>query len=495
MTHVRTLIVGAGFSGIGMAVALRDAGMDDFVVLEKAAAPGGTWRENTYPGCACDVPSAVYSFSFEPNPDWSHVYAHQPEIEAYLNRTVERRGLAGAIRFGTELLAAEWDEADSLWRIETNRGAYTADVLIAGAGPLHQPVVPDLPGLDRFEGTVFHSAEWRHEHDLCGERVAVVGTGASAIQFVPRIQPTVGRMHLFQRTAPWVLPKLDHRIGSLEKAVYRRIPGAQRTLRELLYHGFELVQLAQRHPRAMQQLERIARLHLRRSVPDPELREALTPSFVLGCKRILQSNDYYPAITADNVEVVTHPVRELGANSVSAADGIEREVDTIIFGTGFHATDPPIAKRVRGREGSSLEGVWHGSPQAYLGTTIAGFPNAFLVIGPNLGNGHSSAIVLIEAQARYIVDALRTMDAERLATVEPRAEIQERWNRDVQEALAGTVWNAGGCSSYYLDANGRNSAIYPWTTLDLRRRLRSFDRDAFATTSRADTRSRATAAA
>lgn len=480
---VRVLIVGGGFSGVGAAIRLKRAGIEDLVLLEKAEQLGGTWRDNTYPGCACDVPSTLYSYSFDLNPDWGRVFALQPEIDGYLRDVAERHGVLPHVRFGCEVTEAHWDEGRARWIVKTTKGRYVAQAIVGAAGPLHEPSIPNLPGLDRFEGAMFHSSRWDHQHELDGERVAVVGTGASSIQFVPEIQPRVGRLHLFQRTAPWVLPKPDHAIPRVEKAFFRHVPGAQRAWRATLYHALELMQLAQRRPKVMQQVQRVGLAHLRLRVRDPKLRAALTPDFTLGCKRILMSNTYYGALQRENVEVVPHAVREVREGSVVGADGVEREVDTIIFGTGFHATDPPIAARVRGRDGRTMAETWQGSPQAYLGTTVSGFPNLFLVIGPNTGNGHTSAFVIIEAQLEYIVGALEAMERDGLASVDVRAERQAAYDADVQDALAGTVWNAGGCQSWYLDDNGRNASIYPWTTIDLRRRTGSFDLTEYEVTS------------
>jgi cyclohexanone monooxygenase len=475
------VVIGAGFAGVGAAIKLQEAGFDDFAVLEKADRLGGTWRDNTYPGCGCDVPSAVYSFSFAPNPDWSHAYADQQEIQDYLERTAEEFGVTPRIHFGTEVQEARWSEAEQRWQLETSAGPYTARAVIAGAGPLHEPNLPDVPGIDTFKGKVFHSARWDHDYDLTGRRVAAVGTGSSAIQFVPMIQPQVERLYLFQRTAPWVIPKFDRRVTDGEKKLFRRFPATQRALRGALYYLFELTQLAQRRPRVMQRIQRVVLLHLKRQVKDPELRRVLTPNFTFGCKRILFSNTYYPALQAPNAELVPRALREIKENSVVDADGVEREVDTIIFGTGFHVTDLPIAKRIVAADGRSMADVWQGSPRAYLGTTVAGFPNLFLMIGPNIGNGHTSAIVLIEAQLEYAIAALEAMRQRRLASVAVRDEVQSAWNERVQAALAGTVWNSGGCQSYYLDRNGTNSTIYPWTTIDLRRRTADFRLDEYLT--------------
>ncbi len=473
--HRRVLIVGGGFSGIGVAIELLSRGERDFQILEKASELGGTWRDNTYPGCACDVPSQLYSFSFAPKADWSRVFAEGPEIQQYLLDVAERFGVRPHVRTNTEVRAVTWDEAGQRWRVDTSVGAYTADVVVLGAGPLHHPRIPDITGRERFAGRAFHTARWEHDHDLAGRRVAVVGTGSSAIQLVPKIQPFVEHLVLFQRTAPWVLPKLDHRYPTLEQAAFRRVPGFRRAYRGAIEGTLELLQLAQRSPATMRRLQAIGTWHLRRQVADPALRRALTPSFTLGCKRLLLSNTYYPAVASDNVTLVRAPLAEITEHGVVGGDGVAHEVDTIVWGTGFYVTDPPIAELVVGRDGRSLSQHWDGSPRAYLGTTIAGFPNLFFMIGPNLGNGHGSAFTLIEAQAKYLADALALMRARGLASVDVRADLQGRYNADVQAALSGTVWNAGGCASYYLDRNGTNSSIYPWTTLDLRRRLRRFD--------------------
>ncbi len=467
------VIIGAGFSGLGAARELRRAGFADVVILEKAEECGGTWRDNTYPGCACDVPSHLYSFSDRPWV-WSRVFAQQPEIQRYLLDVADREGLRAQIRFGHELQSAHWDGGRALWRITTNRGVLEARALVAATGPLHEPSTPDIPGLSSFEGTVFHSARWNHAHDLTGRRVAVVGTGSSAIQFVPTVQAQAASMVLFQRTAPWVLPKPDHAYGALQQWAFRRIPGFRRAYRGALYLALEGLQQLQRRARWMDRLRPLALRHLYRQVKSPGLRAALTPHFTLGCKRLLLSNTYYPALQQPNVSLEPGGLEEVSANAVRGEDGTWHEVDTIIFGTGFRVTDPPIAERIFA-EGTCLREQWNGSPRAYLGTTVRGFPNLFLMIGPNLGNGHSSAFVLIEAQSKYIASALEWMRKTSTDAVAVSPAIEARYNGAVQEALEPTVWNAGGCNSYYLDVRGINSSIYPWSTIDLRRRMRRFE--------------------
>ncbi len=473
--HHRIVIVGAGFGGLGTGIRLKQAGIDDFVILEKAGEVGGTWRENTYPGVACDVPSHLYSFSFAPNPDWSRMFSPGQEIWEYLRRCVTEFGLQEHLRFGHELTEAAWDEEASRWDVQTSAGAFTADVVVAAPGPLHEPSFPDVPGIEDFQGEMFHSAAWDHDYDLRGKRVAVIGSGASSIQFVPEIQPQVSRLHLFQRTAPWVVPRLDHPISGRVRRLYRRVPQLQAAVRGWIYATREAVVVGFMHPRVMALPQLVATKHLERQVADPELRAKLTPTFTIGCKRVLISNDWYPAITQPNVEVVAGGLTAVRQSSVIGPDGTEREVDAIIFGTGFHITEPPIGRLVRGRDGATLAEHWHGSPEAYLGTTVTGFPNLFLLVGPNSALGHNSIIYMIESQVAYIMDALRIMDAGGVQTIEVRPEVQETFRDEIDAELAGSVWNSGGCSSYYLDASGRNSTIWPGFTWRYRQRTRHFD--------------------
>lgn len=476
--RVEILVIGAGCSGIGAAIRFRQAGIDDFVVLEKASDVGGTWRENTYPGCACDVPSALYSYSFAPNPSWTRAFAGQAEIWRYLRRVADEHRVTERIRFGVEVLAARFDDDERRWRVETSQGVYSARVVVAAAGPLHRPRIPDIDGLASFRGKVFHSAEWDHSYDLAGKRVAVIGTGASAVQFVPEIQPRIGTLHVFQRTPSWVLPKPDHRVPWIESELFRRFPRSQRALRDAEYALLEALAVGFRHPRILRGLQQLGRLHLRAQVKDAALRRALTPSFVLGCKRILLSNSYYRALTQPNVAV--HPTAVVGIRegAVVGADGTVAEVDVIIFGTGFHVTDPPIADRIIAR-GRSLADDWRGSPRGYMGTTIVGYPNLFMMLGPNLGTGHSSAFSIIEAQLDHVVAAIEEMRAKRWSRIEVLRDVEASYNDEVQAALASTVYNAGGCSSYYLDANGRNSTTWPWSTTRLVERVSRFDRAAY----------------
>ncbi len=474
--HFRVAIVGSGFAGLGMARALKRDGMDDFVVLERAGELGGTWRDNTYPGCQCDVPSTLYSFSFAPNPNWTHTYPLQSEILEYLHAVAREERLTPHIRFRQEVRAARWDDDAKHWALETRGGPVTADLLVLGVGALAQPSVPALPGIDRFEGTVFHSARWNHDHDLRGRRVAVIGTGASAIQFVPRIQGYVSQLHVFQRTPPWILPHTDRPTTSLERFLWRTAPRSQHLWRALVYAAREsLVVGLALEPRLMRAAENIAKAHLRAQVADPHLRRVLTPRYRLGCKRILISNDYYPALCKANVAVVDGGLEEVRSHSVVGTDGVEREVDTIIFGTGFHATDPPQADYIWGRQGRLLADSWRAGMSAYLGTACHGFPNAFMLAGPNTGLGHSSMIYMIESQVAHVMRALRAMERRGAVEIEVRDAALAAYNAEVQRKLEGTVWNTGGCRSWYLDAHGRNTALWPSFTFRFRELARNFD--------------------
>ena len=479
--HVDIAIVGSGFAGLAAAVRLKQA-RRGFVILERAGDLGGTWRDNDYPGCACDVPSHLYSFSFALNPNWSRAFSPHDEIFEYLRRTATDFGIADRISYDTTVLEARWDDATRRWMLRTTKGELTANVLIAGTGGLSEPSIPEVPGLEAFEGTTFHSATWNHDHDLNGERVAVIGTGASAIQFVPHVQRVAGHMTLFQRTAPWILPRRDRGIGRRERWVYRHVPFAQRIVRTLIYWGRETWVIGFQRPNLMRLPEKQALRYLRKQVPDPELRTKLTPRFRLGCKRVLLSNDYYPALTRPNVDVVTDRIVEVLPRAIVTEDATgsrkEHPVDTIIFGTGFHVTDPPVAAHVFDGAGRSLADHWaEDGMAAFHGVTIAGFPNLFFLVGPNTGLGHNSIVLMIETQVRYVVDALKQMERRGIVAIEPHRDVQQRYNEKLQARLRGTVWNAGGCASWYLDPAGRNTTLWPTFTFSFRRELRRCDLD------------------
>lgn len=473
---VEVAIVGTGFAGLGMAIKLKEAGFEDVVVLERGDDVGGTWRDNTYPGAACDVPSHLYSFSFAPNPDWSRSFSAQPEILDYLRSCADRHGVRGQIRFGHEVTGASWDETDDVWDITTTRGQFRARYLIGGMGPLAEPSIPDLPGLDEFEGELWHSARWDHDSDLSGKRVAVIGTGASAIQFVPEIQPVVGHLDLYQRTAPWVMRRRDRAIGSWERRLYRVAPGVQLLVRAAIYWARECFFLGfKRAPRILRMGQRLATRELRAQVADRALRAKITPSYAMGCKRVLLSNDYYPALTQPNVDVVSGGIDRVTPTGVVGRDGIERPADVIIFGTGFHATEPPQMDVLRGRRGATLRDAWTDGMSAFKGTAVNGFPNMFILVGPNTGLGHNSMVYMIESQVNYVVEALSHLRSEDLDVIEVREDAERAWNEKVQSAMTGTVWMTGGCASWYLDASGRNTTLWPGFSFEFRRELRHFD--------------------
>jgi cation diffusion facilitator CzcD-associated flavoprotein CzcO len=480
-------IIGSGFSGLGMAIRLKQEGIEDFVVLEREQDVGGTWWVNTYPGCQCDIPSHLYSFSFALNPDWSRTYPLQPEISDYLIDCSERYGIRPHVRFGCAVEGATWDEDEQCWVLETSDGELRAEVVIGGVGGLSEPSIPPIPGLERFEGPAFHSAQWNHEVELEGKRVAMIGTGASAIQIVPKIQPKVARLEVFQRTPPWVVPHNDRPITNVERRLFRRLPALQRLIRTAIYWARESLVIAlARRPRLLRGLELVARAHMRRAVRDPELRRKLQPSYTIGCKRILPSNDYYPALTRPNVELVTEPIEEVTAGGIRTADGVEHPFDVIVLGTGFLVTEFPFAHRVQGRDGVLLCDAWDPSAQAYFGTAIAGFPNMFLMTGPNTGLGHNSMVFMIESQLNYVLDAIRTMERMGLTSVDVRPEMQDTYNAWLQENLAGTVWNTGGCSSWYLDKTGRNAVLWPDFTWRFRQRTRRFEPSEYQLRARAE---------
>ena len=472
--HVRVAIVGTGFGGLGTAARLRQAGIDDFVLFERAGEVGGVWRENRYPGAACDVESRLYEFSFAPNPDWSHRFGRQPEIWAYLRRCADDFGLRERILFHHEVLDAAWDEAAQQWHLTTSQGPYTADLLVAAPGSLATPRRPDLPGLDRFAGPAFHSSRWPDGLDLAGTRVAVIGTGASALQIVPAIQGVAEHVTVYQRTPPWVIPRLDRPLGPRTKAALRRFPFLGRLIRGWLYLRHEILGLAFRHPHVARRAEALARFHLRRQVADTELRERLTPDYLLGCKRIILSDDYYPALQKANVALVDGGAAEVRPHGVVGADGVERPADVLVLCTGFHVTDLPFARLIRGRDGQSLADAWTPTMRAHLGTTVHGFPNLFILQGPNTGLGHSSVVLIAEAQIEHIVNALQYMDTHAVAAVEPRAEAQAQFVAEVDDRMQNTVWIAGGCDSWYLDETGRNATLWPRSTGAFRRRVVPF---------------------
>lgn len=475
------VIVGTGFAGIGMAVRLLQAGYRDVTLLEAADRLGGTWRENTYPGAACDVPSLLYSFSFAPHA-WSRMFAPQEEILAYLERCVDELGVRPHIRFRCGVTRAVFDERDGMWTISTPDGERRARVLISATGAITRPAMPEIPGIERFRGKLFHSARWDHGHRLDGESVAVIGTGASAIQIVPAIAPRVRRLSVFQRTPTWILPKPDAAFTERQLALFRRAPFVQTLARGAVYSIMESLALGfVVDPRLMVPQATRARAYLREAVPDPVLRARLTPDYVIGCKRILFSSDYYPAIQRDNVDLVTEPIEAITEEGVRTRDGRVTSIDTLVLATGFHAADFSSPYTLVGRGGRSLDEAWSGGAEAYLGTTVSGFPNLFLLFGPNTALGHSSMIYMFESQIAYVMDALSSMTRHGTRTIEVRRDIQDRFNAAVQARLARSVW-ASGCASWYRTPTGKNTTLWPGFTFEYRYRTRRFDVESYLLT-------------
>ncbi|ATE58266.1 4-hydroxyacetophenone monooxygenase [Actinosynnema pretiosum] len=464
-----------------MAVKLREAGQTDFVILEKADDVGGTWRENTYPGCACDVASMMYSYSFAPNRSWTRTYAGQPEILDYVKRVVKDRGLDRHIRFNTEAVSYEFDEAADRWTVRTAAGEeFRPRVVVLAHGALHVPNVPDFPGLSDFTGEVFHSARWDHSVDLRGKRVAVIGTGSSAVQFVPEIAGVAGHVEVFQRHAQWLLPKADRPLTRFEHRLFALFPPAQRLYRLFAYWTHELPVLAFLHPRLLKVLQAASLRMLRKQVPDPVLRAKLTPDFTIGCKRVLLANDYYPALQRPDVDLVTEGITGFTERGIRTEDGREHEADVVVLGTGFSTENRCANERIVGAGGLTIQEAWREGMTAYLGMTVAGFPNLFMLMGPNSGGGAQSILFVIEAQLHYVVECLRLMRRRRATRLEVRADVQREFNDRLHAKLAKSVWNTGGCHSWFLDSTGHNRQSWPGTGTGYWRATRRPDPTAFA---------------
>ncbi len=471
-------IIGSGFAGIGMAIRLRQVGIESFTVYERADDIGGTWRDNTYPGCACDIRSHLYSFSFAPNSDWSRMHPEQAEIQDYLRRLVADHGLHGKIRFGSEVTELRFDDRRNVWLVGlAGSDSDEVDVIVPATGPLSRPAHPDIDGLGSFSGTLFHSSRWRHDHDLAGDRVAVVGTGASAIQFVPEIAPRAAHTTVFQRTAPWVVPKEDRAYRPWEKWLFRWVPPVRRAHRAWIYLRNELLAFS-----FLGKTDRIAK-QIREGVPqlieaaipdDAELRSKVMPDHEPGCKRLLISNDWYPTLARPDVDLCTTAIDSVVPGGIRLADGTLVEVDTIILATGFTATEFLAPMKIFGRGGVELTDMWHDGAVTHLGITVPRFPNLFLLVGPNTGLGHNSIIFMMEAQYHHVLGAVDRLMRRGAATIEVRADVARRSYAEVQQRMRSTVW-ASGCHSWYLSADGRNDTLWPGFTVDYWRRTRRFD--------------------
>ncbi|MCX2933717.1 NAD(P)/FAD-dependent oxidoreductase [Mycobacterium sp. CVI_P3] len=464
--HTRALVIGTGFSGLGMGIELQARGVD-FLILEKADDVGGTWRDNSYPGCACDIPAHLYSFSFEPKPDWTYMWSEQPEILDYLKGVTDKHGLRRYIRFGAHVDRAHWDDAEYRWHVFTKDGReYVAQFLISGAGALHIPAVPDVEGLADFEGAAFHSAQWDHSVDLAGKRVAVIGTGASAIQIVPEIVEEVGELQLYQRTPAWVLPRTNNPTPVWMRDAFATVPGTRALLRTGIYWFQEALGFAMtQRPELLTLGELAGKWNIRRQVRDRDLRRRLTPKYRLGCKRVLFSDGYFRAIAEPRSELVTDPIARITPHGIVTADGTEREVDVIVFATGFHVTDSYTYVGIKGPGGEDLVDRWNREGvQAHRGIAVADMPNLFFLLGPNTGLGHNSVVFMIESQIRYVGQAIDAVDKAGAQALAPSRCAQDTFNAELQQRLEGAVWSTGGCSSWYLDEHGKNRTLWSGMT-------------------------------
>lgn len=471
-SNIRALIIGSGFAGLCAAIKLKRAGFNNFTILEAADRLGGTWRDNTYPGSGCDVPSFMYSFSFEPNSNWSRKYSPQSEILQYMEHCAEKYGLGPHLRFNARVAEASFDEAEGLWRVKLANGEdLSANFLIGATGQLNRPFMPSIPGREAFKGKVFHSARWDHDYPLEGKRVAVIGNGASAIQFTPIIAKRVERLTIFQRSPYWVAPKPDRPYRAWERALLARSAMLRKLYRLSIYLALEARWPVFASDGMMGRcFAWVGRRDIEKHIGDPELRKALTPDFPIGCKRILLASDYYETLNRDNVELVTSPIAKITERGLETKDGRSHEADAIIYATGFEATNFLPAIDIRGRGGRSLRDAWSGGASAYLGVAVAGFPNFFVMYGPNTNLGHNSIIYMIECQTRYILEWIKLAAREDLRYVDVKPEAMDAYNEQIQRKLGRTVWSTG-CSSWYKNESGRitnnwayNTFVYRWMT-------------------------------
>ena len=482
--RTRAVIIGSGFSGLGMAIALQKQGFgfEDFVLLEKADDIGGTWRDNTYPGCACDIPSHMYSFSFEPKPDWTHMWSLQPEIFDYLKGVAEKYGLRRYIRFNSRVERATWDDAEMRWHVFTADGQeYVAQFLVSGAGALHIPLIPEIEGADEFSGAAFHSAQWDHSVDITGKRVAVIGTGASAIQLVPEIVKDVAELQVYQRTPPWVMPRPNNALPEWVRRTFTEVPGTRAAMRVAIYWLHEVVGFGMtKQPELLRIGALLGKWNIRRSVKDKALRRKLTPDYRAGCKRILNSDTYYRGIANPKTQVITERITRMTRDGIVTADGVEHPVDVVVFATGFHVTDSYSYVDVTGPGGEDLVDRWdREGVEAHRGVAVADMPNLFFLLGPNTGLGHNSVVFMIEAQIRYVAQAIAAVDKSGAQAVAPTRAAQDAFNGDLQGDLAKTVWNTGGCRSWYLDSHGVNRVLWGGMTWQYWLATRRFKRDEY----------------
>jgi cation diffusion facilitator CzcD-associated flavoprotein CzcO len=468
-------VVGGGFGGVGAAVMLRRAGYDDVTVFERGERVGGVWHHNTYPGAACDVPSHLYEFSFAPNPRWSRRYAPQAEIQAYLEDVAGRYGVMEQIRTGTEVQGARWDEERDRWVLETSAGPHEADVLLTACGQLSVPSVPPLRGLDSFSGPAFHTAQWRHDVDLAGKRVAVIGAGCSAIQVVPAIQPQVGQVDVYQRSPGWTFPKMDFEYSERTKRLFARFPVLQRLDRAAIFAFMEFGAAGMtRHRWLLAPFRAAARRQINKAIEDPELRRKVTPTDEIGCKRLMLTDDWYPTLTQPNVELITDRIAEITPDGIRLEDGSERAADVLVLATGFETHGFVAPMEVVGEDGRTLAEEWADVPRAYLGMSVPGFPNMFLLYGPNTNGGTGSVIYTIESGVGHVIAALHALEGEDARRIEVRRRAAEEFDRKLRAALADTVWHTG-CTNWYVDEQGNDPNQWPWLWSTYRRRTSRVD--------------------
>lgn len=470
------LIVGAGFAGLGAAIQLRQAGITDIVILERGSAVGGTWRDNQYPGAACDIPSNLYSYSFAPNPDWSRAYSGSREILGYIHHLVAEYQLEELIRFGQNVTSMAFDESAGLWRIETSHGErHAARSIVMAPGPLSNASLPNMAGIEQFKGHKIHSAMWDHGYDFSGKRVAVIGTGASGVQIIPELVKVADKVTVFQRTPGWVLPRLDFAPGSKLKDLFRHVPLTQKAVREAMFwiHEAMATGIVWNTP-VTKVIERIGQWHLRTQVKDRWLRRQLTPDFTIGCKRVLMSNDYFRALQAPNAKLITWPIATLSEQGVRTVEGVEHQVDCIVFATGFDVCKTGTPFPVTGIDGRSLGEEWSRGGQAYKSINVSGYPNLFITFGPNSGPGHNSALVYMESQISYLVQGISALLRGGHKTLDVKPAVQASYNLGIQKRLAKTNWNTG-CKSWYLTADGFNATMYPGFATQFAQQMKTFD--------------------
>jgi cation diffusion facilitator CzcD-associated flavoprotein CzcO len=472
-------VVGGGFGGVGAAAMLKRAGYEDVTVFERGERVGGVWHHNTYPGAACDIPSHLYEFSFAPNPRWSRRYAPQAEIQAYLEEIASRYGVRDRIRTSTDVLSARWDEARDTWVLETTAGTHEANVLVTACGQLSVPTVPPIPGLDSFAGPAFHTARWRHDVDLTGKRVAVIGTGCSAIQVVPAIQPIVDQVDVYQRSPGWTFPKMDFPYSERSQRLFERFPALQRLDRAAIFYFQELAAAGMtKHRWLLPAFRAISRRRINQAITDPELRRKVTPTDEIGCKRIMLTDEWYPALTKPNVELIADRIAEVTAAGIRTQDGGERPADMLVLATGFATHGFVAPMEIAGAGGRRLSEAWADVPRAYLGLSVPDFPNMFLLYGPNTNGGSGSVVNTIESGVTHVIAALRELDRAEARRIEVSRAAAERFDRELRAALAGTVWHSG-CTNWYVDENGHDPNQWPWLWTTYRRRTERLEPDTY----------------